>query len=214
MYIGIASGDNAIQAMRRRYDEYKKSEGINNMIAINESASQQNCRTVEDGLVAHFAEHKKNINRVGGGDGRHSSGPKYYVYLALRTPYVRYYVDDVVTGWPLNILTRFKQSIAQYCRSDYDSTKMYIGIGSGDDAFQAMKRRYDEYKKSEGVNNMIAIYESDSQQNCRTVEEGLVAHFEQHKKNINRVGGGGGRHSSGPKYYVYLALRISPAGRE
>lgn len=84
---------------------------------------------------------------------------------------------------------------------------MYIGIASGQDPIGAMRRRYDDYKASEGLNEMIAIYSSSSQGNTRSVEDELVEYFQSHGRSINRTGGGGGRDSSGPNYYVYLAIR-------
>lgn len=105
------------------------------------------------------------------------------------------------------VLEALTRSISAYCRSDSNVKKLYIGIASGSEAIAAMKRRNDNYKIEEGINEMITLYESSSQKNCREVEDKLVSYFESHKRSINRIGGGGGRDSSGPYYYVYLAIR-------
>eukprot|EP00735_Rhodelphis_limneticus_P003542 TRINITY_DN15026_c0_g1::TRINITY_DN15026_c0_g1_i1::g.25785::m.25785 TRINITY_DN15026_c0_g1::TRINITY_DN15026_c0_g1_i1::g.25785 ORF type:complete len:131 (-),score=14.98,DUF603/PF04645.7/0.13 TRINITY_DN15026_c0_g1_i1:242-634(-) len=114
---------------------------------------------------------------------------------------------NAITGHPSQVIESLTRSVAQYCRDDSNVTKMYIGIGSGPDALSALKTRLDDYKKENGINDMIALYESSSQDNCRTVEDWLVSYFEEHKRCINRTGGGGGRESSQTKFYVYLALR-------
>ena len=90
--------------------------------------------------------------------------------------------------------------------------KIYIGIASGKDDDSAMKRRYDKTKKEENINEVIAIYEASDQQECREMEKALVRHFKGNKKMHNENDGGGGRNSQQPKFYVYLALRITPAG--
>jgi hypothetical protein len=117
------------------------------------------------------------------------------------------FIDDFITGGSRQALEPLTRSVAQYCRSDSNVKAMYIGIASGFDAIGAMQRRYDSYKSSEGLNEMIAIYASSSQDNTRSVEDYLVNYFQSHGRSINRTGGGGGRDSSGPNYNVYLAIR-------
>jgi hypothetical protein len=85
LYIGIASGIDAISAMDRRYDAYKSEHGVNEMIALYQSSSEAFCRDVERYLEKYVSERNANIlNRTGGGGGRPSSGPNYYVYLAIK----------------------------------------------------------------------------------------------------------------------------------
>lgn len=117
------------------------------------------------------------------------------------------FYDESITGGSRQCLETLRRSVAQYCRSDSNVKAMYIGIASGPDPHSAMRRRYDDYKASEGLNEMIAIYSSSSQDNTRSVEDDLVDFFQSHGRSINRTGGGGGRDSSGPNYYVYLAIR-------
>jgi len=82
----------------------------------------------------------------------------------------------------------------------------YIGICSGPNREKAMKRRYDQYKKENGINRMVTVYESNNQEDCRVVEEKLLQHRGINTgTNINRTGGGGGRTSKGPKFQVYIA---------
>lgn len=115
--------------------------------------------------------------------------------------------DECLTGGKLQVMEPLIRKVAQYCRGDRNVKKMYIGIASGSDAVAAMKRRYDDYKAEEGLNHMVAIYQSTSQINSREVEGELCEYFQDHGANINRTGGGGGRDSSGPSFYVYLAMR-------
>ena len=82
----------------------------------------------------------------------------------------------------------------------------YIGMSSGADREKAMKHRYDKYKKDNGINRMVTIYESNNQEDCRRVEEKLLKrHGIGTGTNINRTGGGGGRTSKAPKFQVYIA---------
>ncbi len=118
-----------------------------------------------------------------------------------------HYRDECITGGSRQSVEALTRSVAQYCRSDSNVKAMYIGIASGSDAISAMKRRYDSYKSEEGLNEMIAIYASSSQDNTRSIEDNLVSIFQSHGRSINRTGGGGGRDSSGPNFYVYLAIR-------
>ena len=118
-------------------------------------------------------------------------------------------VDAVMTGGKLAVLETLKRRVAGFCRADSNVKKMYIGIASGTDARSAMARRFDDYKREEGINLMIALYASSSQDSTREVEDELVRHFDMvHPRCINRTGGGGGRGSAGPVYFVYLAVRV------
>jgi hypothetical protein len=117
------------------------------------------------------------------------------------------YTDGGYTGHPSSVAETLHRSVAQYCREDSNVKAMYIGIGSGDDAKGALHRRFDGYKQEVGINEMVLLYSSSSQDNSRRVESDLVEYFSQHNRQVNRTGGGGGRDSAGPNYYVYLALR-------
>ena len=86
-YIGIASGDDGISAMRSRMDDYKKSLGINEMTLLYQSASHNNVRVVETKLIEYSKEIHPGINKnqIGGGGGRIPNNPKHhYVYAAYR----------------------------------------------------------------------------------------------------------------------------------
>eukprot|EP00731_Ephydatia_muelleri_P022826 Em0015g409a len=128
--------------------------------------------------------------------------------MAMRGASVVTYDDECMTGGCHEVLEALKLSVAAYCRSNSNVKKMYIGIASGNNADDAMKRRYDDYKKEEGINHMVALYSSTSQNFASLIEKDLVDYFkDEHQRNINRTGGGGGRPSEGPNYYVYLAMR-------
>jgi hypothetical protein len=113
-----------------------------------------------------------------------------------------------VTGGKVAVLETLTRTIAAVCREDSTVRKLYIGIASGRDAESALKRRFDQYKQDQGINEMIVLYESSSQAFCRDVERYLEKYFsENHADFINRTGGGGGRESSQPWHYVYLAVK-------
>lgn len=112
-----------------------------------------------------------------------------------------------VSGGRHEVLETLRRTVAAICRSDRTVRKFYIGIGSGRSAEEAMKRRRDDFKKENGVNEMICLYASTSQRFCRQVERELELYFrKQHSALINRRGGGGGRASEQPYFYVYLAV--------
>ena len=102
-------------------------------------------------------------------------------------------------------MTSIKRSVGNYIRG---GNKFYIGICSGADRKEAMKRRVDNFKTENNLNKMVALYETDDQQTVREVEEKLVRYYRKLKASscINRTGGGAGRPSEGPKYQVYLAF--------
>ena len=118
------------------------------------------------------------------------------------------YRVEMSTGGRHQVMESLTRAVAAYIRSDgprSSVTRVYIGIASGPDAVSAMKRRYDDYKFDEGINEMVAIYESTSQDFARAVEADLEKIFRE--QLVNRTGGGGGRDSQGPNFYVYLAMR-------
>ncbi len=101
------------------------------------------------------------------------------------------------------------RSVSAYLRGD--TKKFYIGITSGynkDDGKAAMKRRRtgDEYKNEHGINRMIAIARSTSQQVCRDIEDELVECYRGRGMCVNRSGGGAGRPTGQPWSFVYLGL--------
>ena len=78
----------------------------------------------------------------------------------------------------------------------------------------ALARRWDEYKKTIQINEMICMYVSTTQKHILELETTLVSWFWNkdpalaHKLNKNRVGGGGGPHAAGPNFYLYLAIAM------
>lgn len=117
------------------------------------------------------------------------------------------YIDDCITGWTSQVQESLTRTVAAICRSDSNVKKFYIGKASGSDAITAMKRRFDDYKIDEGINEMRAIYYSNSQTNCDEAERYVEKKFSENGRQINRTGGGGGRPGAGPNYYLYIAVR-------
>ena len=206
-----ASGSNAVEAMQ----SCCISPDYNVRIALYKTKSDKHWRDVKGAMVKHFnnKDHRAFEEGDGGSGGRPSDAPtSHYVFLALQTPYV-YYWEDLQDGFE-----SCKEYVKKYADKEHVEL-FYIGIASGKDEVGAMKRRYDKTKKEEGLNEVIAIYEASDQEKCREMETKLVKHFKDHKdkkgrkKMLNENDGGGGRSSQQPNFYVYLALRIKPAGQ-
>lgn len=117
--------------------------------------------------------------------------------------------DESVTGHKHEVVSTLKRRIMAYAREDYKVGRIYIGIASGYDYEHALWRRYDYYKQEKRIREMIAIYQSTSQESCRIIEDQLERHIrENHQfRRLNRTGGGGGRNSEQPLHFVYLALQ-------
>lgn len=208
VYIGRASGESAIKAMKRRYNSSTFEKDINVFIALYESSSELNCGQVRAVLVEIFKRQPKVINVNEGTPGRSSSAQSHYVFVGFKLPSV-YYWDNLQS----------KRSLKNYVKRYLDKErvkKVYIGIASGDNDRSAMRRRYDEFKREEGINEVIAIYETSDDQDCRDTEKELVDYSKTYmsEKVINRRSGGSGRPSSKLRFYVYLALRWTPAGHD
>jgi len=117
--------------------------------------------------------------------------------------------DTYFTGARNVILPTLRRSVAAICRADRDVMAWYIGIASGPDHWSALTRRIDSYKLSVGINRVYLLYQSGSEANTRRLEADLEREFRErsHLPTLNRVGGGGGRPSGGPLYFLYLGVR-------
>lgn len=202
-YVGKASGNKVVDAMKR----HQCAREYNVMIALYRSESKDgaHCYDVKDELVKHFKSKGVVVNKSESSGGGPSGAQWHYVFVALQTPDVHYW-DDMQGD-----LEACKKYVKKYSDKEHVE-KYYIGIASGGDEVSAIKRRYDDTKKKEGLNEVIAIYETSTQDECRDIETQLIEEFREDKKMINKRGGGGGAPSDGPNYYVYLAVRITPAG--
>ena len=83
-YIGKASGEDPMIALKNRVDITKRGLKINKMRLLYETENEDNAFTVEDALVSYSTLNHadKNKNRRAGGGGRKSNAPKHYVYAA------------------------------------------------------------------------------------------------------------------------------------
>jgi hypothetical protein len=100
------------------------------------------------------------------------------------------------------------RSISAITRADRSVFLYYVGVASGTDYLSALKRRIDDKKLEYHTNRMYLLYQSSSENNTRRLEADLVQHIVNVKGDDrlwNGTGGGGGRHGSGPLYYLYLA---------
>lgn len=116
--------------------------------------------------------------------------------------------DNYLTGPPSQVLGQLRSSVSGYTRPGR-AKHFYVGIASGADSESALRRRLDAYKRQLGINRMVCIYQSSSQNNSRLVEKELIDFFDEVEGIANRVGGGGGPDSAGPRFFVYLALAMN-----
>ena len=127
--------------------------------------------------------------------------------------------DITETGSKLQMVSHLRRSVPQMLREGSNVVGYYVGIASGDEVFRALRRRYDKYKKANGLCEMVAVYASSSEENTRHVEteiEEYCTASDSRAFKLNRRGGGGGRKSSGPVFFLYLALwrEADPVMRE
>lgn len=123
-----------------------------------------------------------------------------YSAVLANVVYLHIIILDTDEGPPLTLI---KQRIGGYIRG---GRKFYIGISSGDDRREAMKRRVDNHKKENNLTKMVTLYETTNQETARQVERHLIDYYSCKIQCINRTGGGGGRNSTQSKYQVYIAF--------
>ena len=112
------------------------------------------------------------------------------------------------TGHASQVMSTLNRSISAILRQDRQWSGFYIGIASGIDYWRGLTRRVDDYKLQNGVKRMYLLYETSSQPMLRSIERQLEARYAQLRPAsiLNRTGGGAGRPSSGPKFFLYLAV--------
>ncbi len=112
---------------------------------------------------------------------------------------------DVTTEENYRPRDQLVRSVSAYLRRD---PAFYIGITSGSSrsGHAAMTSRRDNTYDARGLNRMIAIYRSRSQDVCRDIEEELVDEYADRPMCLNKRGGGGGGPTEQPWSFVYLCL--------
>jgi len=120
------------------------------------------------------------------------------------------WIDDWTwTGHPSQVSTTLKRSISNTVLQKWGVESFYIGVASGPNLQPALKKRFDEYKRSWGCNEMWALYSSTSQTNTLTLEKELVKTYREYPGFLNRISGGGSAPTSAKMKYLYLALKRS-----
>ena len=121
--------------------------------------------------------------------------------------------DECATGHRHATITALKRKISAFKKNDQKVRNVYIGIASGVNYTHALWRRYDDYKRGCGINEIIAVYKSSSRSNCKSLEYDLEKYYRnEYAKSgdeeclLNRAPGGAGRPSMQPYHYVYLAI--------
>ena len=120
----------------------------------------------------------------------------------------------------VDVLRKLEKTMMTIAREDPLVRSFYVGIASGTDYRQALRRRFDRTKKRWGINLMVAIFETPYQPHVRYAEGCLDRHFRPLHRSVievdpllndaeplNGTGGGGGRNSSQPFHYIYVAVK-------
>jgi hypothetical protein len=83
---------------------------------------------------------------------------------------------------------------------------IYVGVASGNDYGQALRERFDDYKKyALGVTKMRAIFETTNREKALNLEKRLIQEIDDHYMKGNRSAGKEGRSSTKPLHWVYIA---------
>ena len=205
VYVGVTSGGSssgckrALKA-RRSYLVSKIGRPVDVMIGVYKSRCEDKasrCKKVKDHLIVKFAEFglQQRSREVLSTDRRYQ-----YVFVAM----LKINYRDACKTRSDNLVRRIRAYISRESIG-----KFYIGITSGSDCKEALKvrRSGDSHKICHGINTMIGLVEG-SDRRIRELEGEMIEVFERHGKNINRIGGGGGRCGAGPKYFLYLGLNV------
>ena len=158
-------------------------------------------------VVKNATQCLKKMPEIYGGSeiqqGSFDEGKKGHCVYAVVHRHVTY--EENIADKADKLIRKVSQTLSQN-----ESPSFYIGIASGQDARHAMKRRRegDKYKECHGINRMIAIYKSKDQKECREIEKKLIDKFQSYPKNLNRIGGGGGRRTAQDWSYVYIGMHI------
>ena len=105
---------------------------------------------------------------------------------------------DLRTGFPVNVITPLKRSIAQHMR--YNE---YVKVGI---TGRNPEKRFNEHRRSEpDWREMIVLYETNSCNFANRLENELISYFRKELYNF-REGGGSSLCSKGSNYlYIMLA---------
>ena len=117
--------------------------------------------------------------------------------------------NEYFTGHPYAILPTLIRSVAQICREGRGVEKFYIGIASGNNHYDALKRRYDQKKAAAGTTHMYLLYQSRTEANTKRLESALIHYFKEawpDEGNWNDAPGKEGRPTAQPFCYLYVAL--------
>jgi len=85
-YIGIASGENSNDALKRRYDSSKAKWGCNFTFSLVKVVSKEISGELERYFINYLKNQfpKKSQNKSSGNEGALSVQPYHYLYLAVR----------------------------------------------------------------------------------------------------------------------------------
>ena len=199
-YVGVTSSDDyhCVSALEARRSDLGLPFNVMKVVYQSSSTKRASrCKAVKEHLIGKFG-----LEQI----SKEETTDKKYQYVFVAILKINYRVDCEQTSDIDNLVQRIRRHIRR------ESTeKFYIGITSGTDCVTALKGRRsgDSYKTCHGINKMIGLFECSDQKICRSLEKDIITFFESHGKNINRIGGGGGPHGAGPKYFLYLGLNVT-----
>ena len=78
------------------------------------------------------------------------------------------YENSAITGGWRKAVEPLNRALGGYSRGEKD---LYIGIASGADEIEALESRHDSDKVDWGINRMVCVFGSTSQESCRKLEK-------------------------------------------
>ena len=204
-WIGVSS--DGVEGCQFRWNaKYKHQYPMQWLARVYETTSESFRNKMEAELIEFYKDHCEN--KIGGG-GANAGDPPYSVYVAwTNDEYVpvqqveyeaafRRDVDPYEGGWQ-ECLTPVKQCISGLTRN---VMRMWIGVTSDEERDGCRWRWNNKYKRY-GLNNMAAVYVTNSMDDRANMEAELIDFYQDYLDNVR--GGGGGR-AGNPPYVVYVA---------
>lgn len=114
----------------------------------------------------------------------------------------------VTGGWRSSV-AHLERSMASFARRGRGIKGFYVGIASGTNQFDGMRKRIDEDKASMAIKRMVCVYESSSRSFVQKLEKELITRFSCYDlRTMNEGLGGEGRLPS-PELMNYLYFAFS-----
>lgn len=108
------------------------------------------------------------------------------------------------TGFYKSTAEAVVKSVRAFIRSN-NATAFYIGITSSGEV--GLRNRWNAKYKALGFDQIVPLYQSDSLNFVRNLEDFLIKGFSHYDSLNNAIAGGGGNTSTNKPYLVYIAFK-------